>query len=482
MSTIIGDGEPYEPEQPTQKLDLNSALTTSPVEDLITINLSLQNAIIPPKLSQNSEANLKLFSNTQIRSTEHKLNFTQLLFLLLPSLSDPSLQTWFFPIFICYSKDEYFSIRKLCALNIGKYLNTVPEKFHRNLLEVFSRFMVDKNVLVVQAAFSSLGMMMYCLSDLDDRVLHWAQMLSCSDLSQAGEFAYYLPAVYRKFPLYRESLLGIWKSLLKNPQSQVRAKAASTLAFFIRNSSVDTCLAICSTYQNLLKDTDIVKVEAISHLGSLLEKIPESTQSQFLGIYRRIQTYNLNWRVNLKIAKSLVQIAKNLKIEYWVQELWQVSMALVQDNSEIVRMKSAKALGIILKDLWNINQQWDITISQDLTKLLIGSYKKRQVLAYICGVCSEIDWFYKILLILVADSIIDVRLAVATIACEYSISPLLEKLKTDKSPSIQSLISKKQISWQKSKKSFSICKEFPINLSEFDEIFTGDELYFPLTL
>ena len=475
MSTIIGDGEPYEPEQPTQKLDLNLALSTTPLEDLITLNLSSQNSQIPPKLTQTSETNLKLFSNTQIRSTEHKLNFIQLLLTLLPSLSDHSLQTWVFPIFINYSKDDYFSIRKLCALHIGKYLNSVPSNLHRSLLEAFSRFMVDKNVLVVQAAFSSLGLMMYFLSELDDRVLHWAQMLSCSDLSQAGELAYYLPAVYRKFPLYRESLLGIWRSLLKNPQSQVRSKAASTLGFFIRNTGVETCLAICSTYQNLLKDTDIVKVEAISHLGSFLEKIPESTQSQFLGIYRRIQTYNLNWRVNLKIAKSLVKIAKNLRIEYWVQELWQVSLALVQDNSEVVRMKSAKALGTILKDLWGISQQWDALMSQDLGKLLNGSYKKRQVLAYVCGVCWEIEWFDRALGVLVADSVIDVRLAVATMACQYNIPALLEKLRTDESPSVRSLLAKKQISWPKAKKSFGICKEFKIALNEFDEVFKGDE-------
>lgn len=475
MSGIFGDGEPYELEQPVEKVDLDSALILTPINELVTFDLSIKNCTIPQKISKKGELNLQNFSNKQIRLTEHKLNFCQLIFLLMASLSSLSLHTWVFNLFINFSKDEYFSIRKICALNIGKFVNLMPEKFHYKFLDVFSRFMVDKNVLVVQAAYSSLGIFMYSLVTLDNRVLHWAQMLSCSDLAQACDFAYYLPAIYRKFCEHRESLYGIWKSLLKNPQSQVRSKAASTLSFFLKNSSPEVCMSLVTYYQNLLKDTDIVKVEAISHLGSLLEKLPESTQSQFLGTYRRIQTYNLNWRVNLKIAKSLVKIAKHLKIEYWMQELWQVSLSLIQDNSEIVRVRSAKSLGTVLKDLWNINSQWDEIIKNDLLKFLQGNYKKRQVLAYICGVCSEIQWFNQILSILQADKYPDVRLAVVTVACEYSIQWLKDSLMSDISLSIQSLVSKKSLKYKNKKKSFSICKEFTIDLSEFDEIYIGDD-------
>lgn len=475
MSGIFGDGEPYELEQPVEKVDLDSALLLTPINELVAFDLNIKNCSIPQKISEKGEKNLKSFSNQQFRLTEHKLNFCQLIFLLMNSLSSQSLHTWVFKSFINFSKDEYFSIRKICALNIGKFVNLMPEKFHYKFLDAYSRFMVDKNVLVVQAAYSSLGIFMYSLVTLDNRVLHWAQMLSCSDLSQACDFAYYLPAIYRKFPEHRESLFGIWKSLLKNPQSQVRSKAASTLSFFLKNSTAEVCVSLASYYQNLLKDTDIVKVEAISHLGSLLEKLPESTQSQFLGTCRRIQTYNLNWRVSLKIAKSLVKIAKHLKIEYWMQELWQVSLSLIQDNSEIVRVRSAKSLGTVLKDLWNINSQWDQIIKSDLSKFLQGSYKKRQVLAYICGVCSEIEWFREVLSVLQADKLPDVRLAVATVACENNIQWLKDSLISDKSVSVRSLVSKKTQNYKNKKKSFSICKEFTIDLSEFNEIYIGDD-------
>jgi hypothetical protein len=473
MHCIVTDGEPFEVEKIPEKVDLNLFIQGKTVKEVVSFGFSRDSFFFSSGFDEDFENDYGKILVSSL-SNDLRLKTCGFLFEAFDAFSKRFLRRNAWKAFHGFSRDEYFCVRKVCAANVFKFVKVLEIRMHGAVVDAFQRFMVDKNLLVVQAAYSALGIMSYMLSEMDDRVVHWMENLSCSDLNQACDLAYYLPAIYRKFPSHRPSLLKVFRSLLKNPQSSVRSKAASTLSFFLKNTE-NPCDFFLSTYQNLLKDTDIVKVEAISNLGIFLEKIPESLQSSFLGTFRRIQTYNLNWRVNLKLAKSLINIAKNLKIDFWMQELWQVSLALCHDRSEVVRVKSGKSLGKIIKDLWNLNEDWDAVIKKDLESL-IGSpcYKDRQVAGYLFAVCHDIGWFAQRLERLLNDPVVDVRIVLAKVAEKFKISSLQEKLLNDSSTVVKEIAGKSGIIDKGTESFDDFCKFREIIEDDWEEVCSED--------
>ena len=472
MSIAISDGEPYEVNQIRELVDLNLFIREKTAKEVVSSDLN-ESFFVSGQLDRKFQEEFGKFVNSGL-TTDLRLKSCCFLFAAFDGFSCEFIQNIGWKCFLMFSKDDYFYIRKVCAANVCKFVKTLQCKYHKAVIENFQRFIVDKNVLVVQAAYSSLGLMSYLLFEIDDRVIHWIEMLSCSDLAQAAELAFYLPAIYRKFPNHRQSILKVLRSLLSNPQSQVRSKAASTLSFFIKNTE-NPATTFLSIYQNLLKDTDIVKVEAISHLGTFLERVPESHQSSFIGTFRRIQTYRLNWRVNLKLAKSLNKIARNLKVELWMQELWQVSLALCKDSNDVVRIRSAKSLGKMIKDLWNLKEEWDSVIRLEMENLSLSqSFRDRVVLVHLAGVCCRIQWFAELLEKMLRDKVVDVRIGLAVVANEYGISWLRAKLLEDSSKIVQSIASTPGKILKSKKLSIKTLEPIVINDSDFNEVYTSE--------
>ena len=165
---------------------------------------------------------------------------------------------------------------------------------HDRVLALYILLANDKNPLVFQSAYSSLGKFIYYFSVWNEFLIDQAVLLSKSTFSQSAELAYYLPGICRKFLPYKEKIIEILIFLLENPQSFVRAKAVGCLEFFIRNLKSNFCNKIVPIYTNLLRDLDTVKIKAIKTLPFLLQNIENSSHSLFFGTFRRIQTNTNN--------------------------------------------------------------------------------------------------------------------------------------------------------------------------------------------
>lgn len=441
MTQPISDGEPYDSAVFTSKIDsYNAVLNRSPSE-IIEIPWSLDNYTQCPQLPDEIQSLMIDFfiANTK-SSMDFRMKICRTLVFFMSSFSVCVANGLAAEIFCVFCKDDNWGIRKMCALNIPEVSAVAGGKIKKMLVGVFKNLTVDKNLLVAQAAYFSLGKFLFYMDNLEESLIKCAEFISLSDYPQAAQLAYYLPGIYRKFIDWRPQIYDIWVNLLNNPQSSVRAKATGTFSFFLSNLNQSTCNSLVPIYKNLLRDTDIVKIEAISNLGLFICKIEPSLQQQFLGTYKRIQTYNLNWRINVKIAKNLLKIAKSVSVNLWMQEILPISLLLCEEKTDAVRIKAAKALGNIIKDIWGINNEWDSEIQMSIGRMMTKGYKIRIVLAYVAGICCGIGLFRKIFSDLCFDEVVNVRIACSIVASKYRLGKYLDILADDEEEDVKSML------------------------------------------
>lgn len=428
----LNDGEPYELPELNAKTNALKVLESENIETVINTQwdsgIYYISSNFPEALEQEF---IKYFNARPNNSAEIRFKILSFLCFFIHSFSLKFVHTTAYKIFLEMCKDDYWAIKKKCSACINGMLELMPMCCHTELINYFKEFLNNKNLLVRQSAYNSLGKVLYSALNLDASLLEHAEELSQSDNPQAVELAYYLPGILRKYPDQAEKILSILKNLLNNIQSLVRAKATGTLGFFITNVPKSLYNELIPIYLNLLRDIDIIKIEAIKNLGVLLKSIDNQYKSQFLGSFKRIQLHNLNWRINKNIAKSIISVANGISIEIYMQELWKTALALCYEKAEVVRLKAGKGLGNIIKDVWGISFKWQDQIKKDVLSMLTQSYKTRIVLAYVTGKCIQIQFCEEIFQNLCCDVVSNVRIACALVVSKYSISKYKQLLLKD---------------------------------------------------
>ena len=106
-------------------------------------------------------------------------------------------------------------------------------------------------------------------------------------------------------------------------------------------------------------------------------------------------------------------------------------MLLCYEKAECVRLKAAKAVGYLIKDIWNINFQWDNEIKNDILEMKKKNYQIRISLVYIAGICIQIKWLEDLFFALCIDKIINVRVACAIVSNRYDLIKYKLLLKED---------------------------------------------------
>ena len=426
------DREPYEPPAIVYKIKASDLIKGTNITILIDTpwesDLYINDYKFPPGLE---EEYLSYIDQNLKSSMSIRLKLARSLSFFLVSFSYQALHTTVPHLLNNFCSDSNWAIRKVCALQISPLLGKIPLSHHPLQITNFHKLLQDKNLLVKQSACSKLGQFLYNLHVLTEDLISTATDLCKSDLPQISELAYYLPALYRKFAGNRRKIFEMLLLLLENSQSHIRAKAAGTLVFFIQNIEKENSNQLVPIFTNLLRDVDIVKIEAIKSLGGLLQRIDPEYKDNFMGTFRRIQTYNLNWRVNKTIASSLLRIARNISVHLWMQELWRISVVLCHYSAETVRIKAAKTVGHLAKDLWGISAEWDSEIKHDIESMQEENYKIRIALAHILAICIKIKWAEEIFEGLCNDEVINVRAACGIVVNKYDIEKYKEGLRND---------------------------------------------------
>lgn len=468
------DGEPYELSLPKPKLNASEIIKNDKFQVLINTSWDPTQFTNDYKFCRTVEEKfLDYIGNNLNSNIETRLNIVNSLYFFSDSFTYSGFNSKIPEFIIAFCKDSNWGIRRTCTLQIPQILPKIRMHIQEEISEAFKSLLKDRNFLVKQSALSKLGEFLYNSSKFPVDLLDQILTLSKSDSPQISELSHYLPGLFRKFPKHREIFIQILLALLENFQSAIRAKSASTLGFFISNLNRLENNSLVAIYINLLKDVDFVKIQAIQHLGLFLQNIDGCFKHNFLGTFKRIQTYNLNWRVNKTIARTLIKIARNIGVNLWMQELWTIGIALCHSSAEVVRVKAGKAVGYLIRDIWGIQCFWDEEIRKDIEKMMDESYKIRVTLAFVLGVCTRILWAEQLFLRLCNDKIVNVRVACAVVVNENNLIKFKSVLANDVEKDVREKLLCKWRSEDRSKWTLCPCKEVEIT-QDFEVVFSNN--------
>ena len=327
------------------------------------------------------------------------------------------------PVFVKLCSAENSIVKKECSDVIGKLAHFASSKERKTrLLEVFIGLLQNSSNFVREASQKQVGRFLSELGYLDCFLLKEYKQAAMQNKEPAVMCAYYFPEVLRTTKNWSE-LLQVFQSLAANPQSQVRIIIAAAFPLILKNLADKDVRIVVSIYKHFLRDVDEVKIKALKGLPLILQKIDRTKRMEFLDIVRRIQKFNLNWRIRNTVAKKLAKIARNYNLSVWAEHLWEVGLGLAYDDFAAVRTSVCGSLGFMFKSLWNIRSDWNSQLLQSVSQLAQSqSYQDRiTFLKFAKSLTGSIDNFSEIKTLiqeLCTDTVVNVRICCSELVKE----------------------------------------------------------------
>ena len=208
--------------------------------------------------------------------------------------------------------------------------------------------------------------------------------------NHATRCAYSVPGVLQTLGKDRwNELKHVHASLSSNTSIHVRRSLAFSLHHIATIVGPDVAEQdLCQIFDQFIKDEEMVRVGAITHLASFLKQLHLPARESYLPVMAEvIETADeSNWRVRESIASQLPAFSSMFTPPATFSVVVSVLFRLLHDEISIVRRKACSCCGLLINRL---AEEQDVDWSEQLCTRLMSlstqnTYQRRLTFVHVC--------------------------------------------------------------------------------------------------
>lgn len=361
------------------------------------------------------------------------------------------------PVFRQFARDDVWSVRRAVGQTLTKMASCLtPNAFDELVGDVFEPMANDVSYQVRTAALENLGPLISALggartsASLVDHFVSASRAESSQGSSASGDglqlaCAYNLPGVALALGRARwGEIREAHATLADSVQWRVRRTVACSLHEVAKILGEDLCESdLTSIFEETLKDTDEVRIGAVSRLSDFLRELPKEARVERLRLITEIgQNQNHatvgNWRLRCALAEQLDDLSGMVSQHDNEQYVLPLALRLLRDPVHAVRAKTVSGLGAVLHNTagveatstWRTGVVGETVSNLKLMATNHESWMDRQAYVQMCGVFASvvdprvvIEELVPLLLMTADDAVPNVRRELASTIANMQTNP-----------------------------------------------------------